>query len=372
MTRTIAFVILTATVGRGAGFIADSERGRQLFDTLSCVQCHSVNGKGGSGAPDLGRIVDRGFTPATLAATMWNHAPAMWAAMNKQGIQAGNLNGQAAADLFAYFYAARYFETPGDAARGKRAFNIRGCSNCHGLQQGLLPRIKPVSQWESLGDPVALTEAMWNHAPLMLAESQLKQQPWPTLTAQELTDILVYLRNLPFPPSKPASFQIGSSTEGEAVFRAKGCAGCHSSVSELSKSTRAKTLTEVAAAMWNHEPMLAKADVTPAKFAPNEMRDLLGYLWSQQFFGDAGSASAGRRVFVSKKCASCHEDASHGAASKAPKLAVAGGFNGATMVSALWRHGPSMLNQMKNQGVAWPQFEGSQMADLIAYLNSRK
>ena len=315
----------------------------------------------------LGRMIDRGFTPATLAATMWNHAPAMWAAMRQQDIRAGDLNEQAAADLFAYFYSARYFETPGDAARGKRAFNIRGCSNCHGLQQGLLPRIKPVSQWESLGDPVALTEAMWNHAPLMLAESKLKQQPWPTLGAQELTDTLVYLRNLSFSPAKAPSFQIGASRDGEAVFRAKGCAGCHSSVSQLSKNTRGQTLTEVAAAMWNHEPILSKAGSTPAKFAPGEMRDLLGYLWTQQFFEDRGSTAAGRRVFVSKKCAACHEDSS-----KAPKLGRLEGFSGATMVSALWRHGPSMLGQMKKQGVGWPRFEGSQMADLIAYLNSQK
>jgi len=89
-------------------------------------ECHSVNGKGGSIGPELGRVVDRGFTPATLAATMWNHAPAMWAAMRQQDIRAGDLNEQAAADLFAYFYSARFFESPGDAARGKRAFNVRG------------------------------------------------------------------------------------------------------------------------------------------------------------------------------------------------------------------------------------------------------
>ena len=57
-------------------------------------------------------------------------------------------------------------------------------------------------------------------------------------------------------------------------------------------------------------------------------------------------------------------------AATAPKLA-GGAFNGATMVSALWRHGPSMLAQMKKEGVAWPRFDGSQMADLIAYLNTR-
>ena len=83
------FDVLPRSLGAAADFSADSARGRQLFETLSCVQCHSVNGKGGSIGPDLGRIVDRGFTPASLAATMWNHAPAMWAAMRQQGIRAG-------------------------------------------------------------------------------------------------------------------------------------------------------------------------------------------------------------------------------------------------------------------------------------------
>ncbi|HTB13464.1 MAG TPA: cytochrome c, partial [Bryobacteraceae bacterium] len=174
MRRQLGVLVLAALAGRAQGTIADSERGRQLFGMLSCVQCHSVNGQGGSAGPDLGRIVDRGFTPAGLAATMWNHAPAMWAAMREQGIRAGDMNAQAAADLFAYFYSTRFFELPGDAGRGKRAFAARGCSHCHGLKVGLLPRVRPVSEWGSLNDPVALTEAMWNHAPLMLAETQLK------------------------------------------------------------------------------------------------------------------------------------------------------------------------------------------------------
>ena len=48
----------------------DSERGARLFENERCVQCHSVNGKGGKMGMDLSARVDRGFTPALLASTM--------------------------------------------------------------------------------------------------------------------------------------------------------------------------------------------------------------------------------------------------------------------------------------------------------------
>src|SRR5215471_19222768 len=95
-----ALLLVTVASLNAATIAADSTRGAQLFETLSCVQCHSVNSAGGRTAPDLGRMIDRNFTPAALAATMWNHAPAMWAAMRERNIRAGDLDEQAAADLF--------------------------------------------------------------------------------------------------------------------------------------------------------------------------------------------------------------------------------------------------------------------------------
>lgn len=97
------------------------------------------------------------------------------------------------------------------------------------------------------------------------------------------------------------------------------------------------------------------------------MRDLLGYLWTRPFFEDHGNAAHGRRLFVARHCAVCHDDASSGA----PRLAAgAGKFNGITMVSALWRHGPGMLDRMREKNIAWPHFETREMSDMIAYLNA--
>ena len=97
----------------------DARRGAEVFQTQKCVSCHSVEGKGGKTAPDLGRRVGRALKPSDMSALMWNHAPAMWTAMDKAGIEKTKLSEQQAADLFAYFYAARFFDQPGDAGRGR-------------------------------------------------------------------------------------------------------------------------------------------------------------------------------------------------------------------------------------------------------------
>jgi mono/diheme cytochrome c family protein len=101
-------------------------------------------------------------------------------------------------------------------------------------------------------------------------------------------------------------------------------------------------------------------------FQPGEMRELLSYIWAQQFFEDARDPARGRRVFDSKGCAGCHESAGSGA----PDLGAGSRrFSGPAMTAALWRHGPAMLDRMKATHVAWPRLSADDMSALIAYLN---
>ena len=371
MTRNLLLLCLAACIARGAGVEANSSRGREFFETLACVQCHSVDGKGGKIGPDLGRRIDRNFTPASLAATMWNHAPVMWVSMKDQQIRGSEMTESAAADLFAYFYAERFFEKPGDAGRGKRAFAAKHCADCHALTAGgiagaKLPAAKPVSEWTSIGHPMELANAMWGHGATMREEFQNRKLARPELTPQDLGDILVYIRNLPGMRDRVSYFAITSGARGEALFQSKGCNGCHAGLLALPPLLRGKTVTDIAAAMWNHQTQMAKQ---PATFTGEEMNDMVSYLWAEQFFEDAGNAAAGRKVFIGKKCAGCHEDPASGA----PKPGSDGrAYNGATMLSVLWRHGPKMLDSMNAKGMAWPRFNRSQMSDLIAYLNSTK
>jgi mono/diheme cytochrome c family protein len=366
IARFVPVALALAAHAQSPPFQADSSRGARLFGELSCSKCHNVNGRGGDAAPDLGRIADRGFTPAALAATMWNHAPAMWSAMSARSVHAGDVDEQAAADLFAYFYSNRFFEKPGDGARGKRVFETRGCARCHGLTREMQPGIEPVSRWHSLNHPFALGEAMWNHMRPMLSSAGAKRVEWPELSGQDLSDLLVYLRNLPTSRASTPNFETTLGETGRALFHDKGCVSCHGSETALAGRIRGRTMTDIAAEMWDHGPRLAALAAPPAVFQTGEMRELLSYIWAQQFFEDARNPAQGRHVFVSKKCADCHEKA----ASDAPNLASgARHFSGPAMIAALWRHGPAMLVRMRSSGIPWPRLSAAEMSALIAYLN---
>lgn len=144
--------------------LSDADRGRGLSRERGCITCHSINGEGGKRAPDLGRMVERGFSPYRLAGLLWNHAPVMWAAVERARIARPELTRQEAADLFAYFFAARYFESPGDARRGRRLFRSKGCAGCHGIQSPVREGVRPGAAWQSLGDSISLAQQMWNHS----------------------------------------------------------------------------------------------------------------------------------------------------------------------------------------------------------------
>jgi mono/diheme cytochrome c family protein len=342
----------------------DAGRGERLFQSQQCVACHSVNGQGGTSAPDLGQRIDRDYTPTAMASLMWNHAPDMWAAMQARGINRPALTPEQSADLFAYFVSAHYFEKLGDAARGKRAFTAKHCAECHGIATSSFPGAPPVAKWESLADPSLLAQQMWNHGGQMRSAFAQKKLAWPQLTGAELTDILVYLRNLPETKDVVRTFRLVAADPGVDLFTDKGCAGCHRGANALEILLRGQSLTDIAADMWNHQPSMK---LPPEVLSADEMRQLLANAWQREYFLGNGNAQRGKKAFADKSCASCHDQPDSGA----PSLAKGkGAYSDVSMVSALWQHGPRMLESMKQRKIAWPHFETQQMADLIAYLNS--
>lgn len=341
----------------------DAARGKQIFTEQRCIHCHSVNGEGGTSASDLARRPGEGYSPVLLAAAIWNHAPQMWTAIEAAGIQAPQLTVDESADLFAYFYAFRYFEDAGDAGRGKQVFDSRGCAGCHGQSATGPGGAAPIAQWQTAGDAIQLARAMWNHAPTM-REAMGDTGRWPELTAQEMTDLVVYVQNLPGNRGGERSFAPASAETGEMLFAGKGCAGCHIGGNSLEGKLSGRTMAGLAASMWNHAPQMREK---AGEIRPEEMTRLVGYLWSIQYFDEEGDAARGAQVIERKGCNTCHGD--QGGA--APSFARLGGeMDSISFVSDVWRHGPAMWKLLKESGQDWPRFERNELGDLLAYMNS--
>jgi len=358
LTRALAVLLVAAGTGLSATrrlLPGDPDHGRELFRSQNCVACHSFGGPAGGVGPDLAGVVARGFTPAQLAASMWNHAPWMWAAMKRRGVAQPELSEQQAADLFAFFFAARSFEKPGQRRQGEEVFRSKRCAACHGPDTAPGSGIPPVSSWAPLPDPVALAQRMWNHPRSGLVS--------PRIAPRQLTDLLSYVRGLQGQRTGPRTFSPGSAETGKMLLEAKGCKVCHDATRPLETRSARYGATDLAAALWNHVPRLP--DSTPP-VSYQEMRDLVAYLSSAQFLEERGDMERGKTVFAKKRCGTCHENLSSGA----PNLAaVSGKMTSFDMVAAVWKHGPGMWHRMQERRVAWPRFRDSEMADLTAYLH---
>jgi len=365
LTRSLVALLATAFFAVAATrslLPGDAARGKDLFQTRNCVLCHSVNGDGAQAAPDLGQTAGRGFSPYMLAGLLWNHLPAMWAAMDQRGIPRPELSEQDASDLFAYFFAARYFEKEGKPQRGEQIFRA-WCAECHGNTSTRGNGIRPVASWSSLEDPIALAQQMWNHSRGMRTALDHIRTPFPQLSSQDLTHLLTYLRSLPETNGRPLKSSPASAEKGQVLYASKGCAGCHEGTLALEGRRTRFGLTEFAAAMWNH-PFRSEHDVTQLSYL--EMRGLVTYLVAMQFFDERGDPERGRKIFARERCASCHDRQSSGAPARS---AMAGRMTSFGMVAALWKHGPEMINRMRQEKIPWPTFQGSEMADLTAYLH---
>ena len=354
-------------------YAGDAERGAAVLRRENCLRCHFVRandiprfgqqGEGGNTAPDLSRPMGRRFTPAVLASLMWNHAPVMWASMKDQGIERPQVSERDGDDLFAYFFSIRFFEKPGEAERGKQVFEAKHCAECHSLDQAGSGPGHPVSTWKSLSDPILLVHDMWDHAEAMQNALAERKRGWVTLSGQELTDLSLYLQNLPQIPKAPAEFSLPDPASGETAFKAT-CIRCHTGSMSLETRLSNMTLLDVAAAMWNHIPKMKDVPRT----SPEDMRKIVAYIWERQYLGPPGNAARGARVFEAKHCAACHNDPQSGA----PKLpGGSGGYTTSSMIHVLWTHGPQMLDKMKQKGLAWPHLSPDDVSNVVAYLNSR-
>lgn len=174
--------------------LGDPQHGWQVFQQKSCTGCHSIRTAYQLQGPSLGpeRQLPQTFTE--LGGNMISHFPKMEQAMEKQSIARPELSAQEMTDVFAFLYSLRYVEPGGSPHVGASVFQWRGCSRCHGENaQGT--RRAPALRVRTYNS-VALAVALWRHGHRMYAETRQMGIGWPTLSEEDVGDLLAFL-NLP-------------------------------------------------------------------------------------------------------------------------------------------------------------------------------
>jgi hypothetical protein len=124
------------------------------------------------------------------------------------------------------------------------------------------------------------------------------------------------------------------------------------------------TLVDIAADMWNHVARMLAVPVV----SPDDMRKIVAYVWEMQYLGSSGNAGRGRKVFVDKRCSVCHDDPAFSAAKFVRGDRI---LNPVSMIPVLMNHGPEMLEQMRQRGIAWPHLTPEDVSNLVTYLNTQ-
>jgi mono/diheme cytochrome c family protein len=359
----------------------DPVAGSRVFGTKGCSKCHAVNGVGGTVGPDLGRI-HRPRTFYDLAAALWNHAPRMADRMRQLGITRPQLDGRETGDLVAFLFTLDYFDPPGDKEAGRRLFAEKRCIFCHqvgGTGGVIAPNLDTIKQFDS---PIYLATAMWNHGPQMAEVMREKNIPRPSFKDSELLDLIAFINATSTAPrGGPIVVLPGRPDEGRRLFAEKRCVSCHSAGGQggrigpdLAERGAHKSLTQFAAAMWNKAPAMLDAMKSQAialpQLRPEEMADIVAYLYSTRYFAQAGNPKNGTALAASKGCLGCH--GLHGERGKvASDLAKSRNVESpAGVIAALWNHSVIADPRPEREKAPWPEFRSDEMSDLVAFLQS--
>jgi mono/diheme cytochrome c family protein len=381
----IIYLFLTMTNSLAQSLPEDPTKGARLFVNKGCVRCHAFKGDGGKIGPDFGRV-DLGNTQLDLAAKLWNHIPSMNLGMERARMMKPSLTGQEFTEISAYLYFLKFFDEPGDAARGRSIFNEKGCHSCHSLSGKGKEGGPGLDQFPQNISPVFLTQSIWNHGPVMIAHMVKVGMKWPVFEGNEMMDLLEYIKVSAKGAKETAFITPGNPREGRKAFAAKGCIKCHAvrgeggkEAEDLGKRARTfyKSLTQIASSMWNKGPaVLSKMSQTQwgiPKFTPKEMADLIAYLYFLHFMDEPGNMANGKKVFSESGCSKCH--GLNGKPGELMTISLSKYQNAVSpmeIVASLWNHSTGIEKAMKEKGISWPRFKKGELADLLEFIRTSK
>jgi mono/diheme cytochrome c family protein len=173
----------------------------------------------------------------------------------------------------------------------------------------------------------------------------------------------------------------GNPFRGRELFQQKRCSDCHpvwghggSLGPEITVAVAGKTWDELLGTFWNHTPRMideiGRRGYPWPTLDPQEMADILGYLYYLRLFDDPGDPVRGADTYARLQCVGCHTLAGRGAPIGGP-LDRFGAYPAPTpLAQAMWNAGPPMQREQLRLGRPIPQFTGHEMADLQAYIRA--
>ena len=133
-----------------------------------------------------------------------------------------------------------------------------------------------------------------------------KGLPWVEFKGNEMVDLIAYIRSLSSKMEK-VYLSPGDPQSGKKLFTQKGCIQCHSPGGKFDLSKKKdfpRTLAQLAGMMWNHSPKMWKGmedkRMERPTLSPQEMADLVAYLFSTQYFDEPGNPERGKKGFCKK------------------------------------------------------------------------
>jgi len=170
--------------------VGNAENGEKLFADKGCIKCHSIFGKGGKRAPDLGKTVAQSNV-TKLTTQIWNHVGRMTQKYHQEKMQWPYFAETEMSDLIVFLYSLNYLDKPGDAAKGAKIFSQKRCIECHFKtgedKQKLLGAMKAINTTQFAAE-------LWNHTSAMEAAMMTQGVPWPEMTGDQLRDVLAFLQ----------------------------------------------------------------------------------------------------------------------------------------------------------------------------------
>ena len=171
--------------------LGSAANGLKMFTEKGCIQCHSIFGKGGKEAPDLGKTVSQSNV-TILTTRMWNHVAGMREKFRQKKLEWPTFSETEMNDLIVFLYSLNYDDKPGDPAKGESVFSRKRCAGCHfktaADKQKITGDIKSIHS-------IQFATLLWNHIPSMEASMVIHAVPWPEMSGEELRGVLAYLQS---------------------------------------------------------------------------------------------------------------------------------------------------------------------------------